>query len=135
MKREDNTAGRPSKVARRSGATGATRPGQIDQHREWVRQVLRCPDIEEARRLVRSRYPDETPEQIDQRIETARMSGVLTAPKPFKSVGVPPEVEAERKAARKAEVKKGRQARQIEAVEKRLAAARRRSLLDLGKDR
>lgn len=135
MEREDTTTGRPSEVARPGGATGPTRSDRAAQHREWVRQVLTCSDIEEARRLVRSRYPDETPEQIDQRIETARMSGVRKAPEPVQPVGVPKEVKAARKAARKAEMNKRRHARQIDAVEKQLAAARRRLLRDLGKGR
>lgn len=135
MKREDLKAGRPSEVARPGEVIDPTQSDRAAQHREWVRQVLKCPDIDEARRLVRGRYPDETPEQIDQRIETARTSGQRKAAKPLKPVGVPPEIKAARKAARKAEVKKRQHARQIDAVEKQLSAARRRHLRELGKGR
>ncbi|MCS6627918.1 hypothetical protein N0B44_33955 [Roseibacterium beibuensis] len=135
MEREDVTIGRPSGGTRPGGATGPTSSHSAAQHREWVRQVLKCPDIEEARRLVRNRYPDETSEQIDQRIETARTSGERKVPKPFQPVGVPPEIKAARKALREAEKKKRRHARQIDAVEKQLAAARRRLLRELGKGR
>lgn len=133
MAREDVNAGRPPKAARPDEATGPAQSERAAQHREWVRQVLKCPDIEEARRLVRSRYPDETPEQIDQRIETARTSGARKVPKPIRPAGVPPEIEAARKAVRDAEKKKRRRARQMDAVEKQLAAARRRLYRELGK--
>lgn len=135
MKREDLKTGRPSAVARAGEGIGPTESDRVAQHRAWVRQVLKCPDIEEARRLVRGRYPDETPEQIDKRIETARTSGERKTPNPLKPFGVPPEIEAARKAVREAEKKKRRHARQIDAVEKQLSAARRRHLRELGKGR
>lgn len=132
MTRDDMKAGRPSGVAR-PGAAPVPKP--VDRHREWVRQVLKCPDLDAARRLVRSQFPDETPEQIDQRIETARMSGERKVSMPFQPLGVPPETTAARKAARKVEVDKRRHLRRIEEVEKQLAAARRRSLRAPGRER
>jgi len=96
-------------------------------HQRWL-DDLRSRTRQEAARLVAQRYPHLSQEEVERRL------GFLDAPppKPTKPAPpkLPPEVAEARKAARLADVKKGRAARQQDALELRLAAEARKARRD-----
>lgn len=96
-------------------------------HQRWL-DDLRSRPRHEAARLIAQRYPHLSQEEIERRLGFLDASPRKPAqPEPPK---LPREVAEARKAARLADVKKGRAARQQDALELRLAAEARKARLD-----
>lgn len=96
-------------------------------HKAWLDDLRRRPRAEAAR-LIAERYPQLSDEEVQRRLH------FLDAPPPKPAKPEPVrllrEIADARKAARLAEVKKGRHARQKDALELRLAADARKARRD-----
>lgn len=93
-------------------------------HKVWLDDLRDLPRGEAAR-LIAERYPQLSEQEVQRRLQFLDAS----PPKPAKPepVRLLREVADARKAARLAEVKKGRHARQKDALELRLAAEARKA--------
>lgn len=100
---------------------------KASNHREWVEDLRGRPRAEAAR-LIAERYPQLSDEEVQRRLRFLD----APPPKPVKPepVKLLREIADARKAARLAEVKKGRPARQKDALELRLAAEARKARRD-----
>ena len=96
-------------------------------HKAWL-DDLRGRSREEAATLIAERYPQLSEQEVQRRLQ------FLDAPPPkpakLEPVRLPREVAEARKAARLAEVKKNRHARQKDALELRLKAEARKARRD-----
>lgn len=92
-----------------------------DNHREWT-AVTMASSEKEARARIQERYPDETAEQIEQRVAFVMKAGSKpTTAKVLEPGRIPAEVLAARKAERKAKVKANHPRRKVEELERKLA--------------
>lgn len=96
-------------------------------HREWLEDLRNRPR-DEAALLVAERYPELSGEEVERRLRLLDVPPSKSA-KPD-SVKLPRAVAEARKAARSAHVRKGRLARQKDAIELRLAAEARKARHD-----
>ena len=97
-------------------------------HREWTAVTMQSSE-KDARARIQARYPNESLEEIERRVAFVMKGGAKpTQAKVLQAGRIPPEVLAARKAERKRHVKARRHLRKADALERKLAAERRRLL-------
>lgn len=97
-------------------------------HREWTAVTMQSSE-KDARARIQARYPNESLEEIERRVAFVMKGGAKpTQAKVLQPGRIPPEVLAARKAERKRHVKARRHLRKADALERKLAAERRRLL-------
>lgn len=94
-------------------------------HREWT-AVTMASSEKEARARIQERYPDETVEQIEQRVAFVMKGGSKpTTAKVLEPGRIPADVFAARKAERKRQVKANHHRRSVDELERKLAKINR----------
>lgn len=97
-------------------------------HREWTAVTMQSCE-KDARARIQARFPNDSPEDIERRVAFVMNGGAKpTEAKVLQPGHIPAEVLAARKAERKRQVRARRHVRKQDALERKLAAERRRLL-------